>query len=638
MQPTPVQEFSLPEWHVFTRPKVPSDTRLTSGTELTSGTKLTMMLSDAVPHAVYTQRLAERRQTLAALETRQAQISSLRLAVSAVAMADLWFIFRGPLPGWTFFLPVLVFIAMVWRQSRIERDAARARRAIRFYERGIQRMEDHWHDSGETGQRFSDPKHPYAADLDLFGRASLFQLLNAARTHAGEARLAEWLKQPAPAAEIRARHQAITELRPLLDLREELAVLGDDFRTGVHPDALAQWGATAPRPFPAWQRIAAFLLSLFAGITLLWWFGTAFLDVNATRAIVAVAFAAAALAVPHRARVLGIVSAIQAPAHDLDLLSGILAILEKQQFQSPKLAALRSQLAPQGQPASSRIARLRRLVELLDSRDSILVRMFGPILLWTTQLAMALEAWRCENGALIAVWLDAVAEMEALSSLAGYASEHPSDPFPEIAEGVVLRAQALSHPLLPESRAVPNDLELGSPLRLLLVSGSNMSGKSTLLRAVGVNAVLAWAGAPVRARQLVLSPMALGASIRTMDSLEEGHSRFMAEILRLKQILDLPNPSLFLLDELLHGTNSHDRAIGAAGLLRALLAKGAVGIATTHDLALTRVASDLSPSAGNFHFDDHLEDHRLVFDYKLKPGVVERSNALDLMRAIGLEI
>jgi DNA mismatch repair ATPase MutS len=172
----------------------------------------------------------------------------------------------------------------------------------------------------------------------------------------------------------------------------------------------------------------------------------------------------------------------------------------------------------------------------------------------------------------------------------------------------------------------------------MVVSGSNMSGKSTLLRAVGINAVLALAGAPVRAKRLVISRLSVGASIRTMDSLEEGHSRFMAEILRLKQILELPVPALFLLDELLHGTNSHDRAIGAEGLLNGLLERGAIGIATTHDLSLARVADELARQATNVHFEDRLEDGRLVFDYRMRPGVVTRSNALDLMRAVGLKV
>jgi DNA mismatch repair ATPase MutS len=292
-----------------------------------------------------------------------------------------------------------------------------------------------------------------------------------------------------------------------------------------------------------------------------------------------------------------------------------------------------------GHAASKRIARPRRLMELIDSRDNFLVRLIGPPLLWTTQLAMALENWRAENGALIPVWLDAIAEIEALSSLANYAYEHPADVLPRLAEGApVFDAEALGHPLLADERTVRNNVRLVPPVQLFVVSGSNMSGKSTLLRAVGVNAVLALAGGPVRARSLTLSKLSVGASIRTSDSLEEGQSRFMAEILRIKAILELPRPALFLLDELLHGTNSHDRATGAEGIVRALLARGAIGLATTHDLSLATVATQLEPAAANVHFEDRLENGRMVFDYKMRQGVVTRSNALDLMRAAGLDV
>jgi DNA mismatch repair ATPase MutS len=254
------------------------------------------------------------------------------------------------------------------------------------------------------------------------------------------------------------------------------------------------------------------------------------------------------------------------------------------------------------------------------------------------QTALAIESWRAENGRHVAGWLDAVAEMEALSSLANYSWEHPDDPFPEFSAEPVFDGEKFGHPLIADEKCVRNSLSLTPPVQLLVVSGSNMSGKSTLLRAVGINAALALAGAPVRARRMTLSFLSLGASIRTMDSLEEGQSRFMAEILRLKQILELPRPALFLLDELLHGTNSHDRAIGAEGLVRALIENGAMGLATTHDLALSKVADDLAPKAVNVHFEDRLEDGRLVFDYRMRPGVVARSNALDLMRAVGLGV
>jgi len=214
--------------------------------------------------------------------------------------------------------------------------------------------------------------------------------------------------------------------------------------------------------------------------------------------------------------------------------------------------------------------------------------------------------------------------------------------FPELrGEGSIFAAEALAHPLIAESKAVANDLRFGEEVRMLLISGSNMSGKSTLLRAVGLNTVLAWAGAPVRARRLTVSAVALGASIRATDSLLEGRSRFYAEILRLKQIQKLTagaRPALFLLDELLSGTNSHDRAVGADNYLNGLVARGAVGLATTHDLALTQVADRMGSRAANFHLADTIKDGEVLFDYTLRPGVVQRGNALALMRAVGLEV
>jgi DNA mismatch repair ATPase MutS len=279
---------------------------------------------------------------------------------------------------------------------------------------------------------------------------------------------------------------------------------------------------------------------------------------------------------------------------------------------------------------------------MLESRDHVFLRLFDPVLLWTVQLAFAVEAWRMKSGPAIRRWLTAVGELEALSALAGYAYEHPADPFPEfIEEAACFDAQSLAHPLLPEDRAVRNDVQIGGELRLIVVSGSNMSGKSTLLRAVGVNAVLAQCGAPVRAAHLRMSPVAVGASIQIVDSLQDGKSRFYTEITRLKQIVDLtrePLPVLFLLDEFLQGTNSHDRRIGAEAIVRGLLRRGAIGFLTTHDLALAEIAEALGKKAMNQHFEDRLENETLLFDYRLRPGVVQRSNALELMRSIGLDV
>jgi DNA mismatch repair ATPase MutS len=251
------------------------------------------------------------------------------------------------------------------------------------------------------------------------------------------------------------------------------------------------------------------------------------------------------------------------------------------------------------------------------------------------------------SGGRVREWIDTAGEFEALCSLAGYSYEHPADAFPELAEipGGCFEAEALAHPLMPEARSIRNDVQLGGPsqenLRLWIVSGSNMSGKSTLLRTIGINTVLAWAGAPVRAARLRISPLSLGVSIRVQDSLQDGRSRFYAEITRLREIIALtsgPRPVLFLLDELLSGTNSHDRQIGASGIVQALIGRGALGLITTHDLALAHIADALPGRAVNVHFADTLRNGELHFDYRLQPGVVERSNALDLMRSVGIEV
>jgi DNA mismatch repair ATPase MutS len=263
-------------------------------------------------------------------------------------------------------------------------------------------------------------------------------------------------------------------------------------------------------------------------------------------------------------------------------------------------------------------------------------------LLYSVQLAYAAEAWRQQHGRAVRGWLKAVGEFEALFSLANYHFERPADPFPEFRTGPpAFSAQQLGHPLLPASTCVRNDVNVGGESRVLLVSGSNMSGKSTLMRAIGINAVLAMAGAPVRAAALQLTPLQIGASIRVNDSLQEGSSRFYAEITRLRQIIDLAAsapPLLFLLDELLQGTNSTDRRIGAEGLVRALLERGAIGVISTHDLALTEIGAQDQGQVHNVHFQDELLNGKILFDYRLREGVVTKSNGLELMRSIGLRV
>jgi hypothetical protein len=268
-----------------------------------------------------------------------------------------------------------------------------------------------------------------------------------------------------------------------------------------------------------------------------------------------------------------------------------------------------------GLPASRQIRRLARLLRLLDYQRNQLFMPLAAIWLWTAQFAIRIDAWRTGSGREIARWLKAIGDFEALCALASYAAENPADPFP--------------------------DVTLCGATRVLIVSGSNMSGKSTLLRTVGTAAVLAFAGAPVYAARLKITPLSLGATLRIQDSLQDGKSRFYAEITRVRQLVDLsrgPLPLLFLFDELFHGTNSHDRCVGARSVVQGLIAKGAIGLVTTHDLALAQIAGDQGSPIVNVHFEDQLVDGKMLFDYRMRPGVVTHSNALALMRAIGLEI
>jgi DNA mismatch repair ATPase MutS len=337
-----------------------------------------------------------------------------------------------------------------------------------------------------------------------------------------------------------------------------------------------------------------------------------------------------------------VVVSVDEATHELRLISEVLALLEHHAFHAPLLARLRNSLDAEGAPPSRQIARLNRIMDNLDSRENVFVRLLEPFLLWTPYWAIQVEEWRKHSGPAVRRWLEAVGDFEALSSIAGYSFEHPEDPFPELIEsGACFEAEGAAHPLIPEGRAVRNDFSIGGELRIVVVSGSNMSGKSTFLRTLGVNAVLAQMGAPVRARKLRVSPLAVAASIRISDSLNEGISRFYAEILRLRQIIGLTAqdlPVLFLIDEFMHGTNSHDRRIGAEAMARSLVERGAIGLITTHDLALAGIADELGPKAANVHFEDFIEDGKIHFDYRMRPGVVRKSNAIELMRSVGLDV
>ncbi len=605
------------------------------------------------PRTIYSQLLEKRRQELAAREQRHRTLGYFQLAAVLIALGTVWLALANEAVSIAWALaPAAAFITLLVIHHRLLEGSELTRRAVRYFERGLARLDGNWAGTGESGERYADAAHPYAQDLDLFGKASLFELLCTARTHIGEETLAAWLLSPADSGTVRARQEAVEELRPRVDLREDLAVLAEEARTGIDPISLAAWGEAEPLLASSGRRVVwAFTLLGTVGAVSFLVAGLAALSLiplpEAAVVLLRDFFLAALIGngiymYRTRHRVEPVVAAVEEAAHELALLSQVLVRLERERFRSPRLSELRASLDTEGEPPSTHLGRLRRLVEYLDSRDNLFVRVAEVFILWTPHVAYAIESWRLRSGRSVRRWLTATGEMEALCALASHAFEHPDDSFPEFtAEPAILEAADIGHPLIPESQVVRNSVTIGGPLRLLVVSGSNMSGKSTLLRTIGTNVVLAQAGAPVRAQRLVLSPLAVGASIRINDSLQAHVSRFYAEILRLRQILDLtagPRPVLFLIDEFLHGTNSHDRRIGAGALVHSLVERGAIGLITTHDLALADIAEALGSQAANVHFEDHVEDGRMRFDYVMRQGVVTKSNAIELMRSVGLEI
>ena len=589
------------------------------------------------PLAEYSSRVALQRAEVQRQDKQSGQIAVLRLIVAAMFLLTAWLaLWRNAIPSGALAIPVGAFIVLALYHDRLLRGLELARRAVRFYEHGIARIEDRWMGMGRWDYAIDDDSHLYAPDLDLFGKASLFDLLCTARTRAGVDTLAQWLCKPASKDEILSRQHAIEELRGNIDLRLDLAILGADLRSAIRPE-LTRWSEAPIVLGSTRSRWATRILTLL-NVSGLVYYGVT----DSAAPLLLILPVSILFATVHRRRVLSVLDAIEEPQRELGILGMALARLERERFQSPKLAGLQRALETTGRPASAEIARLLRIVALVDSRKNQFFRPISYFLMWATKLAFDVEAWRRDNAHAATRWLAAVGEVEALCALAGFAYEHPERLFPEIVEpGPILDAEQMRHPLLPASHCVPNSVHFFGELRLLVVSGSNMSGKSTLLRTAGINVVLALAGAPVCAARMRVSPMSIGATLRIQDSLQAGTSRFYAEIQRLRQIMELTRgtlPVLFLLDEILHGTNSHDRAIGAEGVVRGLVDRGAIGLVTTHDLALARVAEALSPRATNVHFKDHLENGRMVFDYRLQSGVVQKSNALELMRAVGLDV
>ena len=566
-----------------------------------------------------------------------ARLGNWRLAMFSLALVPLGagLLLDGPL-RWSIgiaLVPLLALVSLVTRSAAADAARRDAELARAWYDDGLLRLRGEHAGHGDPGTTFRDDQHPYASDLDLFGTGSLYERLARTRTARGATALAHMLLAPPPdVQQIHAAQAAVQELRPRLAFREQLSRVAGEATRATDGTKVRAWFDLPVTPIRPWHRASWVVTSMVSTLTIAgWWFG----PLPGWVAVVALLLQWLALR-PHRAFIVQELTQAERAGQELSLLRRLIRTVAAVSFAASRLRTAKARLSSVGRTPDQILGALERRATTIESLANPFFVPFA--LLWglPAHLAFAVQRWRSAYAEDCRAWADAVADVEALASLASYAYEVPDACVPTVVDTTLhLRASDLCHPLL-HADCVPNDIDLSSAAAWV-VSGSNMSGKSTLLRTVGVSVVLAQAGAPVRASSFSCSPMRVGASLHVQDALQDGISRFQAELLRLRAIYDLctAGPTLFLIDEMLAGTNSHDRRVGANAVVRALLDRQAIGLLTTHDLALTRLDD---PRLKNVHFSDHFEGDKLVFDYRMREGVVTHSNALALMKVIGLPV
>jgi hypothetical protein len=617
-----------------------------------------------IPHVAYSDRLARHEAARDLAARRSLKLSNTRVATflagfAAFVAAD---VLPPPLATVALVLLVLLLVAFI-AQVVLHRRARREERwhaALASVAReGLLRIGRDWEalrsslPAAERDHPEPEPDHAYAHDLDVLGTASLIHLAGPVASERGRQLLRSWLLAPAAAEEVRARQGAVRELAPVAELRAEITALGRSVAADVSHgiEHLIGWAEGEPWILgQRWLRVASWVLPplVLAGIV-----AQLVLGAPALWLLPAVP---QLIAYRRIGRWAGpTFGEAERGSGSLRGLVPQLAALDGLHWEDARLRSLEGRLRTGERRAHVHLERLVRLLDTVESRRNVVYAVLSPLLLLDAHLGVALDRWRAANGRSVRDWIEAAGEWEALSALATLAHDHPTWCYPMLVEGPeaptsgashgTFTARALGHPLLHPDLCVRNDVGIGPAGTFLFVTGSNMSGKSTLLRAVGANAVLAAAGAPVCCDELRLPPVRVHTCMRVHDSLAEGVSLFMAELLRIKEIVeavDAPDARsvLYLLDEILHGTNAVERRVAARGVLRHLLAARAIGAVSSHDLELAD-HPDLHAAARAVHFTERVEvdpEHgtRLSFDYRLREGIATTRNALELLRAVGL--
>ncbi|MFC5411349.1 DNA mismatch repair protein MutS [Larkinella bovis] len=571
------------------------------------------------------------------------RLSIIRVAWFVAAAFGIYFLIDRAQTGAALvvgLLAVIGFLILLKRHQAVQRRRDRAR-WLAFINRDENNRLERKFLRPETGLGFADANHPYAGDLDIFGNHSLFRLLNRTHTFEGSRKLAAYLLSPAPISEVLLRQDAVAELNPLLDWRQELGALAYLNPTvGDSPEALKTWATKPTEPLPVYLTIARWLFPAITLTLIGFWLSGALPGWAVTVSLLVHGVILGQVA--ERAK--NASEQTFAMSQALKTYRDLLKHLETPPFKAAILHRIQTITKLENRTAADAIGHLSRLVENLNfRRNPYFFLLFGIITLWDIHYLQALDRWKKVYGPHLADWLDALAEAEALNSLAGLAYAQPEYAVPEFKETALqLDARQARHPMLTASRSVANSLTITGNGQTILITGSNMSGKSTFLRTIGTNVVLALAGSVVAADRFTCSPVQVFTSMRTQDSLEENTSSFYAELKRLKTLIDRTRqtsnwPVLYFLDEILKGTNSADRHRGARALIFQLHETTASGFVSTHDVELGELAAS-HPFVHNYSFNSDVIDGKLHFDYQLRTGICRSFNASQLMESIGIEM
>lgn len=579
------------------------------------------------------------------LNERIESLQKLEAFVSFLRLVTIIFIIIAALLAWNglgiifWIMPIpslILFIFLLSHHDRIFRLLRILRRQLIFTQRSTVVWNTGIDPEGPDGIIHVPEDHPSAFDLNLFGKCSLFSSVCIARTRQGHELLAKWLLDTSNVSEISERTESIKELRGEIDLRLQRVGFLPNSPNGIDFEDVSRWGVKNLPVITYQTLVFAIILALFNLATFALWSGFGYpLSFFLVGVILTTGFYGI-----HFKNLNLIFGPVRRKAEILGLLAASIKLTSEKHWKSLLLKQIAEEA---GNSSFDSIRSLTTTINCWHARMNQLIAPFAFLILWDFIFARAIVVWHRKNGSQIPRWIHALAQFECLDSLAHHAFLFPQACFPDISSSHVpfIQAKNLSHPLIPSVNCIVNDVCLSPPLRFILISGSNMSGKSTYMRTIGINASLALAGGPVHASQMSLTPLRIVATLQIQDSLQEGLSRFGAELARLRQIVELSHsrpPLLFLLDEIFSGTNSRDRLAGARGLISELISRGGIGMVTTHDLALTEIPAKMQSQGTNGHFSERMENGSMVFDYKYRPGVVTGSNAQGLMRAIGIPL